>query len=66
MLGSQHVREPAPKRLPGLPRVTRDEMLRLTEDKAFDITPARRLLDFAPMSLATGLALTFPRRDIPD
>ena len=53
-------------RLAGLPRVTRAEILRLTEDKAFDITPARRLLGFAPMSLAAGLALTFPRRDIPD
>lgn len=50
--------------LPGLPRVTRDEILRLTEDKAFDITPARRLLGFDPMPLEAGLALTFPRRDI--
>jgi nucleoside-diphosphate-sugar epimerase len=50
--------------LPGLPRVTRAEVLRLTEDKAFDITPARRLLGFDPMPLAAGLALTFPRRDI--
>jgi uncharacterized protein YbjT (DUF2867 family) len=52
--------------LPGLPRVTREEILRLTEDKAFDITPARRLLGFDPMPLEAGLALTFPRRDIPD
>lgn len=51
--------------LPGMPRVTRDEILRLTEDKAFDIAPARRLLGFDPMPLAAGLALTFPRRDIP-
>jgi uncharacterized protein YbjT (DUF2867 family) len=50
----------------GLPHVTRGEIARLTEDKAFDITPARRLLGFAPRSLAAGLALTFPRRDIPD
>jgi uncharacterized protein YbjT (DUF2867 family) len=53
-------------RLAGLPPVTRGEIARLTEDKAFDITPARRLLGFAPRSLAAGLALTFPRRDIPD
>jgi nucleoside-diphosphate-sugar epimerase len=52
--------------LPGLPRVTPGEIVRLTEDKAFDITPARRLLGFDPMPLAAGLALTFPRRDIPD
>ncbi len=52
--------------LPALPRVTHDEILRLTEDKAFDITPARRLLGFDPMPLEAGLALTFRRRDIPD
>lgn len=51
--------------LPVLPRVARNEVLRLTEDRAFDITPARRLLGFDPMPLDTGLALTFARRDIP-
>lgn len=52
--------------LSSLPRVTRGEIVRLTEDKAFDITPARRLLGFDPMPLDAGLALTFTRRDIPD
>lgn len=50
--------------VPLVPRVRQDEILRLTEDKAFDIGPARRLLGFDPMPLAAGLALTFPRVDI--
>jgi len=45
--------------LPGLPPVEQDEVLRLTEDKDFDIGPARRLLGFDPMPLEDGLALTF-------
>lgn len=44
---------------PGLPKVTQAEILRLTEDKDFDIAPARELLGFAPMPLDRGLALTF-------
>jgi len=50
--------------LPGLPRIRQDEVLRLTEDKDFDIGPARRLLGFDPMLLEDGLALTFRRVDI--
>jgi uncharacterized protein YbjT (DUF2867 family) len=50
--------------IPGLPRVDRDEVRRLTEDKAFDIVPARQLLGFDPMPLDAGLALTFGDRDI--
>ena len=46
-------------RLPGLPRVGRDEVRRLLEDKAFSIGPMRRILGVDPMPLATGLALTF-------
>jgi uncharacterized protein YbjT (DUF2867 family) len=36
-----------------------EEIRRLLEDKAFDITPMRDLLHIAPVSLAQGLALTF-------
>ena len=46
-------------RLPGLPRVGRDEVRRLLEDKAFSIGPMRRILGVVPMPLAAGLALTF-------
>lgn len=45
--------------LPG-PRVTGAELRRLTEDKAFDITPARAQLGFDPLSLDEGLRRTFP------
>jgi len=43
-----------------LPTVRPEEVRRLMEDKAFDITPMRGLLGFEPISLAQGLALTFP------
>jgi uncharacterized protein YbjT (DUF2867 family) len=49
--------------LPRLPRVGQDEVLRLAEDKDFDIGPARRLLGFDPMPLEDGLALTFAGLD---
>jgi uncharacterized protein YbjT (DUF2867 family) len=45
--------------IPGLPSVTRAEVRRLLEDKAFDIGPMRAVLGFAPLSLGEGLALTF-------
>jgi uncharacterized protein YbjT (DUF2867 family) len=45
--------------IPGFPTVTRAEVRRLLEDKAFDIGPMRAVLGFAPLSLAEGLALTF-------
>ena len=48
--------------LPGLPRIRAAELRRLTEDKAFDTGPMRALLGVAPISLAEGLALTFPPR----
>jgi uncharacterized protein YbjT (DUF2867 family) len=41
--------------------VTPAELRRLLEDKAFDIEPMRSVLGVSPMSLATGLALTFSR-----
>ncbi len=50
--------------VPGLPKVTRAEIRRLVEDKDFDISPARDLLGFSPMSLDAGLALTFGRSDM--
>ncbi len=46
-------------RLPLLPRIGRDEVRRLLEDKAFDITTMRDRLGIEPISLAEGLALTF-------
>lgn len=45
--------------LPFLPRIGRDEIRRLTEDKAFDIAPARAALGFDPIPLAEGLQRTF-------
>ena len=51
--------------LPGLPRIGADEIRRLTEDKAFDIAPARARLGFDPMPLAQGLALTFGDQPCP-
>ncbi len=52
---------PLTRLLPGLPRIGADEIRRLTEDKAFDIGPMRRLLGVEPIPLDQGLALTFPR-----
>jgi nucleoside-diphosphate-sugar epimerase len=42
-----------------LPTVRPEEIRRLTEDKAFDITAMRTLLRVEPVSLAEGLASTF-------
>ena len=46
-------------RLPGLPRVRADEIRRLLEDKAFDISPFVAHLGIHPVPLDRGLALTF-------
>jgi uncharacterized protein YbjT (DUF2867 family) len=51
--------------LPGLPPVGRDEIRRLLEDKAFDITPARQRLGFAPRPLEEGLAEMFGAATMP-
>jgi len=45
--------------VPFLPRIGPDEIRRLMEDKAFDITPMRDMLGMAPIGLAEGLRLTF-------
>lgn len=45
--------------IPGLPTIGRDEVRRLTEDKAFSIGPMVNRLGVAPIPLATGLATTF-------
>ncbi len=45
--------------LPGLPRIRREEVRRLLEPKAFDITEMRRVLAIEPIPLAEGLARTF-------
>jgi nucleoside-diphosphate-sugar epimerase len=50
---------PLTRLLPGLPSVSAEEIRRLTEDKAFDIGPMRRVLGVEPIGLAEGLALTF-------
>ena len=47
--------------LPFLPRIGRDEIRRLLEDKAFDVGPMRTRLGIEPMTLAEGLAMTFAR-----
>ncbi|GEK99193.1 SDR family oxidoreductase [Acidomonas methanolica] len=50
---------PLAARLPGLPRIGREEIRRLMEDKAFDITPMRTVLGVTPRSLEDGLATLF-------
>ncbi|MEO3475245.1 NAD(P)H-binding protein [Roseomonas sp. CAU 1739] len=50
---------PLTRIIPGLPSVGAQEIRRLTEDKAFDITPMRSILGVDPMPLDQGLALTF-------
>ncbi|MCX8134852.1 MAG: NADH-ubiquinone oxidoreductase [Roseococcus sp.] len=50
---------PLTRALPFLPRIEATEIRRLSEDKAFDIAPARAALGFAPRPLEAGLALTF-------
>jgi uncharacterized protein YbjT (DUF2867 family) len=57
--------QPLLRFLPGLPPVGRDEIRRLLEDKAFDITPARARLGFAPRPLDEGLAEMFGRARMP-
>lgn len=51
---------PLTRIIPGLPGIGADEIRRLTEDKAFDIGPMRRILGVEPIPLDRGLALTFP------
>ena len=45
--------------LPGLPKVTPDELRRLTEDKAFDVGAMRAELGVAPRPLTEGLSESF-------
>lgn len=45
--------------LPFLPRIKRDEIRRLSEDKAFPIDEMKRRLGVLPMSLSEGLRRTF-------
>jgi uncharacterized protein YbjT (DUF2867 family) len=50
---------PLTRILPFLPRIGAEEIRRLTEDKAFDITAMRETLNVAPIPLAEGLKRTF-------
>ncbi|HYF06171.1 MAG TPA: NAD(P)H-binding protein [Acetobacteraceae bacterium] len=54
---------PLTRFIPGLPSIGADEVRRLLEDKAFDITPMRAELGVEPIPLEQGLALTFPPRE---
>jgi len=45
--------------IPGFPKIGPDEIRRLCEDKAFDITPMRATLGVTPRPLHEGLAQTF-------
>jgi nucleoside-diphosphate-sugar epimerase len=45
--------------LPGLPTIRREQIRRLLEDKAFDISRMVATLGVRPVELAEGLALTF-------
>ena len=53
---------PLTRLLPFLPTIRHAELRRLSEDKAFDIAPMRRLLGIEPIPLAEGLARTFARK----
>ena len=46
-------------RVPGTPKVSREEIRRLLEDKAFDIAPMIETLGVRPMPFPEGLARTF-------
>lgn len=50
---------PLAARLPGFPKVGVAEIRRLLEDKAFDVTPMRKILGVAPRPLQEGLAALF-------
>ncbi|WP_431302222.1 NAD(P)H-binding protein [Sediminicoccus sp. BL-A-41-H5] len=50
---------PITRILPFLPRIGAEEIRRLTEDKAFDITAMRATLGVTPIPLAEGLKRTF-------
>jgi hypothetical protein len=52
---------PLTRVLPGVPRVGRDEIRRLGEDKSYGIEPMRRYLGIDPIGLTEGLAGTFGR-----
>jgi hypothetical protein len=52
---------PLTKFIPGVPQVRPDEVRRLLEDKAFDITEMRAELRIDPIPLPEGLARTFSR-----
>jgi len=43
------------RRLPFFPRISREQILRLDEDKAFDISPARKDFGFAPLDFEEGI-----------
>jgi nucleoside-diphosphate-sugar epimerase len=47
------------RHVPTLPTIQPEEIRRLLEDKAFDITAMRDLLGIEPLPLTEGLALTF-------
>ena len=47
------------KHVAALPTIQPEEIRRLVENKAFDITPMRELLRVDPISVTNGLALTF-------
>lgn len=46
----------AARALPFLPRISAEQVLRLEEDKAFDIEPARKAFGFDPMDFEAGVA----------
>lgn len=45
----------AARAVPFLPKLTKEQVLRLNEDKAFDIEPARAAFGYAPLAFAEGL-----------
>lgn len=53
---------PMTAHMPFLPDIRRDEIRRLLEDKAFDVTPMRQELGVAPLSLEDGLSRLFRSR----
>ncbi len=53
---------PLAARVPSLPKIGRDEIRRLRENKAFDVAPMRARLGVEPRPLAEGLGQTFADR----
>jgi len=53
------------RRLPGLPRIKAEQVLRLNEDKAFAHNEAVEAWGFAPMDFESGIRMELAELSIP-